>query len=54
MSAAPKEAEVPRPRVARTARDFYVCVVCGYTSETKESDHCPVCNLAWEKFEVIR
>ncbi len=24
MSAAPKEAEVPRPRVARTARDFYV------------------------------
>lgn len=37
-----------------TARDFYVCVVCGYTSETKESDHCPVCNLAWEKFEVIR
>jgi rubrerythrin len=37
-----------------TARDFYVCPVCGYTSETKESEHCPVCNLPWEKFEVIR
>jgi rubrerythrin len=36
-------------------REFYVCAVCGYTSETPdEHDRCPVCNLAWDKFEVIR
>lgn len=40
---------------AATARDFYVCAVCGYTSEDpKEHERCPVCNLPWEKFEVIR
>ena len=27
------------------ARDFYVCPVCGYTSETEEEhERCPVCN----------
>jgi rubrerythrin len=37
------------------ARDFYVCPVCGYTSETEEEhERCPVCNCPWEKFEVIR
>jgi rubrerythrin len=36
------------------ARNYYVCAVCGYTSETPEADRCPVCNLVWEKFEVIR
>ncbi len=36
------------------ARNFYVCAACGYTSETPESEHCPTCHLAWEKFEVIR
>jgi rubrerythrin len=37
------------------ARDFYVCPVCGYTSETEEEhEHCPVCNCLWEKFEIIR
>jgi len=37
------------------ARNFYVCAVCGYTSENpNEHEHCPVCNLPWEKFEVIR
>jgi rubrerythrin len=37
------------------ARTFYVCAVCGYTSETpEEHDRCPVCNLPWEKFELIR
>jgi rubrerythrin len=36
------------------ARDFYVCAVCGYTAETPEAEHCPVCNYPWEKFEVIR
>ena len=37
------------------ARDFYVCPVCGYTSETEEEhERCPVCNCKWEKFEIIR
>ena len=38
-----------------SAREFYVCPVCGYTSETEEEhEHCPVCNCLWEKFEIIR
>jgi rubrerythrin len=37
------------------ARDFYVCPVCGYTSETEEEhERCPVCNAPWERFEIIR
>ena len=37
------------------ARDFYVCPVCGYTSETEEEhEHCPVCHCPWERFEIIR
>ena len=37
------------------ARDFYVCPVCGYTSEIEEEhEHCPVCNCPWERFEIIR
>jgi rubrerythrin len=36
------------------ARNFYVCTACGYTSETPESEHCPTCNLPWERFEVVR
>ena len=37
------------------ARDFFVCPVCGYTSETPdEHDHCPVCKCPWSKFDVIR
>ena len=37
------------------ARNFYVCPVCGYTSELKEAHaSCPVCGYAWKKFEVIR
>ena len=37
------------------AREFYVCAACGYTTATaKEQDRCPVCNLAFDKFEVIR
>jgi rubrerythrin len=36
-------------------REFYVCTVCGYTSESaEEHERCEVCNLPWEKFEVIR
>ena len=38
-----------------SARDFYVCPVCGFTSETEEEhEHCPVCNCPWERFEIIR
>jgi rubrerythrin len=37
------------------ACDFYVCAACGYTTRTwEEQGRCPVCNLAYEKFEVIR
>jgi rubrerythrin len=36
------------------ARNFYVCTVCGHTSETSEGERCPACNLLWEKFEMIR
>jgi rubrerythrin len=37
------------------ARDFYLCPVCGYTSETEEEhERCPVCNCPWERFEIIR
>jgi rubrerythrin len=36
-------------------REFYVCPVCGYTSETEEEhERCPVCNTRWERFEIIR
>jgi len=37
------------------AREFYVCPVCGYTSETpEEHERCPICNVPWERFETIR
>ena len=40
---------------AASACDFYVCAACGYTTMTpEEQERCPVCNLAFEKFEVIR
>jgi len=40
---------------AVAARDFYVCPVCGYTSESPdEHERCPVCSIKWERFEVIR
>jgi rubrerythrin len=49
LEAGSKEAWINKPR------DFFVCPVCGYTSETPdEHDRCPVCNTAWDKFEVIR
>lgn len=36
-------------------REFYVCPVCGYTSEVEnEAAMCPVCNCAWKRFEVNR
>ena len=37
------------------ARDFYVCPVCGYTSESPhEALMCPGCKCAWKKFEIYR
>jgi rubrerythrin len=37
------------------AREFYVCPVCGYTSEIEEEhERCPVCKCPWERFEIIR
>ena len=34
------------------ARDFYVCPVCGYTSEdAEEADVCPACLCSWGRFE---
>jgi len=36
-------------------RDFYVCPDCGFTSGMKDQEaRCPVCNLSWEKLEIIR
>jgi rubrerythrin len=36
-------------------REFYVCPICGYTSETEEEhERCPVCNCPWERFEIVR
>jgi rubrerythrin len=37
-----------------TVREFYVCPVCGYTSEAEEeNERCPVCNVLWERFEIV-
>lgn len=36
-------------------RSFYVCPVCGYSSEDRnEAEMCRVCNCAWKRFEEIR
>jgi len=49
VEAGKKDAWVSAPRT------FYVCPVCGYTSETpEEHDQCPVCNCPWERFEAIQ
>ena len=40
---------------AAEAREFYVCPVCGYTTQTEEEqERCPVCNCPEERFEIIR
>jgi rubrerythrin len=36
------------------ARNFYVCTVCGHTSEAAEGECCPACNLHWDKFEIVQ
>jgi rubrerythrin len=36
-------------------KEFFVCPVCGYTTETpNEHERCPVCNAPWSRFEVIK
>jgi rubrerythrin len=36
------------------ARDFYVCPVCGYTSEYEdEAEICPTCFCSRSRFEAI-
>jgi len=35
-------------------RDFYICPVCGYTSEEEfQAEMCPACNCAWKRFECV-
>ena len=33
--------------------DYYVCGVCGYISEDKAPDKCPVCGAVKERFKLI-
>ncbi|HET6170016.1 MAG TPA: ferritin family protein [Terracidiphilus sp.] len=38
---------------ATMERDFFVCPVCGYTSENPyEAETCPACYCAWSRFEI--
>ena len=36
-----------------TVKDYYVCQVCGYVSDKKIPDKCPVCGAPKEKFKTI-
>jgi rubrerythrin len=38
----------------RRSREFYVCAVCGYTTETSSVVKCPVCTSNGERFELVR
>jgi len=33
--------------------DFYVCQVCGYITEQKAPDQCPICNAGRNKFRLV-
>ncbi|MGH9519244.1 MAG: hypothetical protein ACRD2D_06320, partial [Terriglobales bacterium] len=35
-----------------TARDFYVCPMCAFTSQQKVESNCPVCGDPAERFET--
>jgi rubrerythrin len=36
-------------------KEFFVCPVCGYTTETpNEHERCQICNAPWSRFEVIK
>ena len=37
----------------RTRTVFYVCIVCGYTTDDQDMMRCAVCNTPREKFEKI-
>lgn len=34
--------------------DYYVCPVCGYTSDAPEGDRCPFCAASKEEYEIVR
>lgn len=36
------------------SREFYVCTVCGFMTETANQGRCPVCTASTERFEIIR
>ena len=36
------------------ARTYYVCPVCGFTSEQPEFDLCPVCSTPVDQFQEVR
>jgi rubrerythrin len=39
---------------AAKTRNFFVCPICGYTSETPNGhERCPVCNCPWERFITV-
>jgi rubrerythrin len=35
------------------SHDYYVCQVCGYVSERKAPDQCPICNAGRELFRLV-
>jgi rubrerythrin len=42
-----------KPEWACASHDFYVCALCGYTSDAAEADNCPACSFLGAKFEVV-
>jgi rubrerythrin len=34
-------------------RDFWICLVCGYTLEAAPAGNCPACNAPKEKFTIV-
>ena len=36
-----------------TVKDYYVCQVCGYVTDKKIPDKCPVCGAPKEKFKTV-
>ncbi len=33
---------------------YHVCQVCGYVSDTKIPDNCPVCGAPKDKFKTVK
>jgi rubrerythrin len=42
-----------RSNWASDQREFFVCALCGYAAQNRESENCPGCNLVWDRFETI-